>query len=205
MNQDYVPNKRMERKDWYQNMSDKVVAEAVKFGGKPADATTIKGIVDGIYEKMDATDTAQAAVDSARLMEGDTEKAGLAQLRAMVAGWKTLPGWAASGSSAVLKVDGTNTTFDPNTYQTTLTASLVPGGVKLSFVKKGVEGVAFYSRLAGTVNWVKIGSANHSPFIDHTPLAKAGVAEQREYMARGIVKDAELPLDSTPVIITFAG
>ena len=205
MTNDYVPPNRNDRHLWYEKLSDNVVGEAVKFGGAAGDATAVKTAADGIIAKMDATNTAQDAADSARKLEIDAEKAALALIRSKVAGWKKLAGWAASGSAEVLEVVGSTTTFDPASYQTTLTASLVPGGVKLVFTKKGVEGMAIYSRIVGTVNWHKTGSCNHSPFIDHTPLAAAGVPEQREYMARGIVKDAELPLDSAPVIILFPG
>jgi hypothetical protein len=154
---------------------------------------------------MDATDTAQDATDAARLLETGAETAGLAQLRAKVKNWKTLPGWAASGSEAVLELAGSSTTFDPATYQTTLKASLVPGGVRLDFTKKGVESMNLYSRPAGAANWNKVGSCNHSPFTDHTPLAHAGVPEAREYMARGVVNDAEIGQDSSAVNVTFAG
>ncbi len=205
MYQDYVPAKRDARYRWYKNLGNSVVVEAVKFGAAAGEATAFKALVDGIVTKMDATDTSQTATDAARLLEGDAEKAGLAQVRAKLTNWKTLAGWAASGSAAVLQVDGTNTPFDPTSYQTTLTVSLVVGGVRVDFVKKGIEAAAIYCRLAGTTTWKKVGAANHSPFIDHTPLAVANVAEQREYMARGIVKDAELPMDSTPVIILFPG
>jgi hypothetical protein len=205
MNQDYVPTKRNDRYLWYKNLSANVVAEAVKFGGAAGDATAVKTAVDGVVTKMDATNTAQDAVDSARTLEGNAEKAALAVVRAKVAAWKTLAGWPASGSADVLEVVGSSTPFDPASYQTTLTVSLVPDGVSVAFVKKGAEGAAIYSRLLNSPNWKKVGSANHSPFIDHTPLAVAGVPEQRQYMARGIVNDAEIGVASDAVTITVAG
>lgn len=205
MSQDYIPPKRSDRYLWYKNMSGMVVAEAVKFGGVAGDATAVKTAVDGIVAKMDLTNTAQDAVDAARTLEGNTEKTALALVRAKVASWKTLAGWANSGSADVLEVIGSSTTFDPATYQTTLTVSVVPGGVQVGFVKKGVEGVAIYSRLFSAATWKKVGSANHSPFIDHTPLAVANVPEQRQYMARGLVNDAEIGVDSGAVSVTVAG
>ena len=205
MGQDYVPKKRSDRYIWYKKLSGNVVAEAVKFGGVAGDATAVKNAVDGVVTKMDDTNTAQDAVDSARTLETNAETAALALVRAKVASWKKLSGWAASGSAQVLEVVGSSTTLDPSSYHTSLKASLVPGGVKLTFTKKGVEGVVIYSRIAGTANWLKVGSCNHSPFIDHTPLAHAGVPEQREYMARGMVKDAEIGQDSDAVTVTFAG
>jgi hypothetical protein len=205
MMQDYVPKKRNDRYVWYKKMSGNVVAEAVKFGGAPADATAVKTAVDGVIAKMDVTNLAQEAVDSARTLEGSTEKTALALVRGKVTSWKTLSGWANSGSADVLEVVGSSTTFDPASYQTTLTVSVVPGGVKVGFVKKGVEGMAIYLKVNNAADWKKIGSCNHSPFIDHTPLAAAGVPEQRHYMARGLVNDTEIGVDSDAVTITYAG
>ncbi|MEI6197019.1 MAG: hypothetical protein WCS42_22110 [Verrucomicrobiota bacterium] len=205
MSHDYVPPKSDGRYRWYKNISTNVVAEAVKFGAVAGDATAVKGVVDGIIAKMDATKTASDALDSARDLEAGAETAGLAQVRAKVRNWKTLPGWAASGSEAVLELSGSGPSFEPASYRTNLTAVLVPGGVKLAFTKKGVEGVAIYSRLHTAATWKKVGSCNHSPFIDNTPLTQAGVPEQREYMGRGLVNDVEIGLDSDSVNITFAG
>ena len=205
MTNDYVPNKRDVRYRWYKNISINVVGEAVKFGGVAGDATAIKGVVDGIITRMDATKTASDALDSARTLESAAETAGLAQVRAKVRNWKTLTGWAASGSEDVLELTGSTATFDPASYQTALKAALVPGGVRLDFTKKGVEGVAVYARLHTAAAWKKAGSCNHSPFIDNTPLTQAGVPEQREYMARGLVNDVEIGQDSDSVKITFAG
>lgn len=205
MNQDIVPAKRDARYRWYKNISLNVVGEGVKFNAAPADAAAMKATVDGIMAKMDATETAQKTLGTTRKLEETTEKTGLTQVRIQFKNWKTLAGWAASGSSTVLQVDNNSTPLNPDTYQTHLTASLVPGGVRLDFTKKGVEAMAFYGRVVGTTVWHKVGTCNHSPFIDNTPLAEAGRSEMREYMARGVVNDTELPLDSDPVIILFPG
>ena len=65
--------------------------------------------------------------------------------------------------------------------------------------------MAIYLRLNGAAEWRKIGIATRSPFTDKTPLAREGVPEVREYMARGILHDAEFGQDSQVVSITFAG
>jgi len=205
MAQDYIPKPRDARYRWYKNLSANIVAEAVKFGGVAADATAVKSVADGIIAKMDATKTASDALDTARTLEANTEAAGLAQIRAKVRNWKSLSGWTASGSEGVLELSGSSVTFDPATYQTTLTVSVVPGGVQVDFVKKGVEGVAIYHKVNAAATWTKIGSCNHSPFLDNSPLAAAGVPEVRHYMARGLVNDAEIGVDSAAVSVTFAG
>ncbi len=107
MGTDFIPGKRAQRYRFYKNISTNVVAEAVKFGAPAADATAVKAAVDGVTTRMDATDTAQAATEAARQLEGDTEAAALQLLRAKVRNWKTLAGWAASGSEQILQLSGT--------------------------------------------------------------------------------------------------
>lgn len=205
MTQDYVPKPRDSRRVWYENLSLNVVAEAVKFGGAATDATAIKGVADDIIAKMKATKAAEEALDAARKLEVATEKTGLAQIRAKIKSWKTLTGWPASGSESVLQVAAGSTPFDPDSYHASLTATAEPGGVRLDFTKKGVEGMAIYLVKGTTGDMVKVGSCNHSPFYDHTPLALANVPERRQYMARGLVNDREVGEFSDAVNVTFAG
>ena len=202
---DYVPNKRDGRYLWYTNLSNNVVAEAVKMGVAPADATAIKAIVDGIIAKYDATNDAQKAVDAARLLEGGAEDAGLPQIRAKVRNWKTLTGYPASGSEAVLQLKGTDSPFDPVSYKPVIKVKTVPGGVQVAFVKKGVDGLAIYMRVAGATVWRKVGMDTESPFTDTTPLAVPGAPENREYMARGVLHDEEIGTPSDTANVTFAG
>lgn len=53
--------------------------------------------------------------------------------------------------------------------------------------------------------WRRIGTDTSSPYYDTAPLAQAGVAEVREYMARGLVNDVEIGIASDIVSIAFAG
>ena len=202
---DYIPVKRDPSYLWYQNLSDNVVAEAPKMGVVPADATAIKAIVDGIIAKYDATNDAQKAVDAARLLERNAEVAAQAQIRAKVRNWKTLTNYPTSGSEAVLQLKGTDSPFDPVSYKPVIKVKAVPGGVQVAFTKKGVDGLAIYMRVAGTTNWRKVGMDTESPFTDTTPLATAGVPENREYMARGVLHDEELNTASDTANVTFAG
>lgn len=202
---DYIPNQRDARYLWYKNLSTNIVAEAVKFGGVAADATAIKAVADGIIAKYDLTNTAQQALDGARLIEHSTEAAALVQIRAKVKNWKTLSGYPASGSEGVLQLKGTDSAFDPATYKPELKATVVAGGVKVEFKKKGVAAMSIYMRRGGTANWQKLGIDTESPYLDSAPLAQAGVAEVREYKARGILHDVEIGVDSDVVSATFAG
>lgn len=202
---DYLPPKRTERAAWLQNLSDQLPTEAPKMGVPAADATAAKALADAILAKMSATDTAETALDGARTVERVTFATNIEALRAKIRNWKTLPGFAASGSEAVLKLAGRASSFDPNTYKATMKAVAEPGQVRISFEKRGVDGVAVYSRLKGTPGWTRIGTDTASPYYDTRPLAAAGTPEVREYKVRGFIDDAELGLESDIVSVTFAG
>jgi hypothetical protein len=122
-----------------------------------------------------------------------------------VRNWKTLTGYPASGSEAVLKLRGADASFDPATYKPVLKVAIEAGLIKISFKKAGVDGVAVYCRLRGTSSWRRIGTDTSSPYFDTAPLAQPGVPEVREYMGRGMVGDGEIGLDSDIVSIAFAG
>ena len=202
---DYIPTTRDARYRFYKNISGNVVAEAVKFGAQTGDATATKLAVDGVITKMDATDAAQEATDAARQQEYDTEAAAQQILRAKVRNWKTLTGWAASGSEQVLQLSGAGPSFDPAGYKTTLKTSKVPGGVRVDFTKKGATAVNIYMRVRGQANWRHVGMDTETPYTDTTPLAQPGVPETREYMGRGVLHDEEIGQDSDVVTGTFAG
>jgi len=67
------------------------------------------------------------------------------------------------------------------------------------------EGRRFDSRLRGVPLWERIAFEHHAPHFDTRPLAQSNVPEVREYMARGVVNDEEIGVDSDIVSITFAG
>jgi hypothetical protein len=202
---DWIPPKRSDRYRWYKKLSENVVAEAVKFGGVAADATAMKAQADAMIAKMDATDAAAGVLDAARQTEAALEKTNDALIRAKVRNWKTLPGWVASGSEGVLQLKGSAINFDPNTYKPELKVTLEADVVKVAFTKKGVDGVAIYTRLRGTLGWRKVAMDSVSPYFDNSPLAQTGVAETREYMGRGVLNDREIGVDSDIVTITFGG
>jgi len=111
-----------------------------------------------------------------------------------------------------LGIEIAETDLDEENYKPKGSAKAVLTDVTVKFNKKGVDGVAIYSRVitgaakaptdpapptAGELNeFKKIATDYHSPYIDNRPLAVAGQAETREYYLRGIVNDAEIGVPS---------
>ncbi len=154
---------------------------------------------------LDATEAAEVALAAAHEIEFVLEKSTDLAIRAKVKNWKTLPGYPASGSEAALRLKGAAGAFDHNTYKPVIKVSQEADVIKIAFTKKGVDSMAIYSRLRGTSAWNKLAVETTSPYFDSSPLAAPGVAEAREYMARGVLSDEEIGLTSDIASITFGG
>ena len=202
---DFIPNKRAQRYLWWKNLSDNITVEGPKFGLTGPEVTAAKAVADDMIAKMDATDAAQSALSGARESEKTATTADEAAIRAKVRNWKTLPGYAASGSEGVLKLKGTEAVFDPGSFKPALRISIEGGQIIVEFTKGGADAVVIYSRLRGTQGWTKLGVDTSSPYNDTRPLAQAGVPETREYMGRGYLDDEEIGLDSDIASIVFGG
>ena len=202
---DFIPTKRSERKEFYQNLSLNVATEGPKFGLAPAEATAAKALADGIIAAFADTDDASNALNSARTVERNTETANQAALRKKIANWKTLPGYAASGSEAVLKLKGAAVAFDAATYKPVIYVSIQAGRIQIDFEKLGVDGIAVYMRRRGEAIFKKIGTDTDTPYFDTGPLLLPNVPEVREYMARGMIGDEEIGVDSDIVSLTYPG
>lgn len=202
---DYLPRKRNEKYLWWKNLNDNLDAEGPKMGLAAGEVTAAKALAADMMAKYEDTDTAQAALDGARATEKNAVPINEAAIRAKIRNWKTLPGYAASGSEGVLKLKGSDSGFDPNTFKPVLKLSIVGGQIKIDFVKGECDGVVIYCRLRGTPGWTKLGIDTATPYFDTNPLANAAVPEVREYMARGIIDDEEVGVASDIVSLTFAG
>jgi hypothetical protein len=106
-----------------------------------------------------------------------------------------------------LGIVGNEQELDLDNLQVEIAASEQIDGVKITFKKKGADGVDIYGNPIGkfsTIEWELLGRDFHSPYLDSRPAEKAGVPEQRRYMARPVIGDAQVGKDSKPVTVTFA-
>jgi hypothetical protein len=201
---DYIPNKRADQYLWWKNLSDNLAVEGPKMGLAPAAVTAAKAIADDQVAKLEATDAAKSALDGARAAEATASRTNETAIRGWVRNWKTLPAFPASGSEGVLRLIGGADSFDPNTVKAGLKVTVVGGQVRLDFIKNGVDAVNIYARLRGTQGWTKLALDSTSPYIDTRPLSVPGVPEVREYLARCVVDDDEVGLDSDIVSVVFS-
>jgi hypothetical protein len=202
---DYIPSKREPRRAWLQNISDKAAAQVVAGGGTAPVATNLTAAADALIAAYDDTDSAKTTYEGKKAVETDTEATQLAVIRGIFTTLKVLPNWKSSGADAQLQSSSSSSQFDPSTYKPVISVEIKGGLITLDFKKKGVDALAIYGRLRGTLGWTKLGVDTSSPYVDGRPLTTAGVAEIREYMARGMMDDDEIGLESDIVSIVFGG
>jgi hypothetical protein len=201
---DYIPSKRANQKQWWTKISTDINTEGPKMTLTAPQIAAAKAVADDQVAKMEATDSAKLALDGARAMEATATPANELAIRGFVRNWKTLPGYAASGSEGVLSLKGTEPAFDPSTFKTVLKITIDGGKPKIGFNKDGVDMVVIYCRLKGTAGWRRLGTDSSSPYYDTEPLANPNLPEVREYMAMGMIDDIEIGLPSDIVSITLS-
>jgi len=202
---DFIPPADPAKIIWLTNLKTKIAGYATALGITAARVTQIIAWCDDLITSINAA--AQAKLDwlSASAAQVTQEKTSLAGLRGEIALWKPQPGMN-SATEADLKIVGTSTPFNPDTYKAVITsAEAFSGYVRLKFQKGGVHSVNFYWRLKGQTVWQFLSRDTNSPYDDHNPLAVAGVPEVREYIAFGVVNDVQIGQPSDIKNVTFGG
>ena len=202
---DFVPSRREDRRTWLLNISEKAAAQVVAGGGTAPQGTALKAAADAVLAAYDTTDSAKTTLDGKKAIEKDTEGNQLVIIRSLFKTLKVLPTFKSSGADAELQSSGSSSDMDPDEYKPVITVSIKGGQITFEFKKKGVDALAFYGRLRGSLIWTKLAVDTSSPYIDGRPLAVPGVAEVREYMARGMIDDEEIGLESDIVSLTYGG
>lgn len=104
-----------------------------------------------------------------------------------------------------LGIEGTITSNDLDNATPTLTASDRTGGViSLSFTKYHSDGINVYSQRDNDSDWLLLGRATVSPFIDSRPLLQTGKPELRRYTAIYMSKDKEIGKFSNDLVVSCA-
>ncbi len=201
---DFIPRKRGDQYLWWKKIRDSIEEEGPKFGLTVAQIDATKALAEGVVASMEATNTAQAALDGARTAEKTTISTNEKALRMNIRIWKATPGFVGSTSEGVLQVVGPESNFDPLTFKSVLKLSIVGGQIRVDFTKEGCDSVAVYCRPRGTAEWTKLGNDSRSPYYDTKPLANPNVPEVREYIGIGVIDDLEIGVPSDIVQITLS-
>lgn len=201
---DFIPPADDAKIIWLTNLHDNIDAPAVTLSVSAARVTQVKAWCDDLIDEINATNTAKQAWLAAAATKATQETASIAGLRGEINQWKANPA-CTPATEAALKIVGSGSSFDPNTYKTKISAQVVGDHVVLKFSKGETDGVNFYWRKKGETVWKFLSRDTNSPYNDHTPLTTAGVPEVREYQAYGVLNDVQIGLASDIVSVTFGG
>ena len=201
---DFIPPADDAKIIWLTNLRDTIDDWSAILGLSAARVTQIKAWCNDLIDEINATNTAKQAWLAAAATKATQETASLGGLRGEINQWKANPA-CTPAIEAAMKIVGSGSSFDPNTYKTKITAQVVGDHVRLTFVKGETDGVNFYWRKKGETVWKFLSRDTNSPYNDHTPLTTPGAPEVREYQAYGVLSDVQIGLASDIVSVTFGG
>ncbi len=200
---DYIPNNEGDYGDWLQNLWTKLPTHGPALGMTSEQISALRGLIGDQQALHTETETSRAHATAMEAQERSGKETLNADLRARVRHWKTVAGWSQMVGED-LKLIGVAAELDLENYKPEIAAKIVGGEIRITFKKKGVDGVNVYCRLRGTSAWRKLAFDSSSPYVDTEPLANPTVPETREYKAMGVVKDEEIGQPSDIVSVTLA-
>ena len=200
----YIPLTEGDLVTWLKNYIIKIAIYGPTLGMTAAEIAEQQRVAQLLIDQVANANAAAAAKKMATEDKNVQKGISLKSIRDNVAHLKTNPN-CTDAINKDMQTDTTPAPFDPATYKTTLKLSVAGGHVQIVFTKAGVEGLNIYTRMKGETEWKFLGHATRTPYTDPRPLAKAGVAEIREYMAMGEYKDLEIGQPSDVASISFGG
>lgn len=201
---DFIPPADDAKIIWLTNLRDTIDAHATTLGITAARVTQIKAWCNDLIAQINATNTAKQAWLAAAATKATQQTASLGGLRGEINQWKANPA-CTDAIEAALKIVGSGSDFDPDTFKAEITAEVISGHVRIKFKKGQTHGINLYSRLKGQSAWKFVSRDTNSPYDDFTALAVAGTPEVREYQAYGVLNDEQIGLASDIVSVTFGG
>ena len=201
---DFIPPADDAKLLWRVNLRDHIDDHAATLGVSAARVTQIKKLCNDWIDAINAVNQAKQAWLATSATKATQEKTSTTGLRAEINQWKANPAMTPA-ITAGLKLAGSGSTFDPNTYKASITVEGISGHVRIKFVKGQTDGIALYCRLKGQSVWRFVSRDTNSPYDDYTPLAVPGTPAVREYQAFGVVNDQQIGQPSDIVTVTFGG
>ena len=202
---DYIPDSFENRLGWFKNLHEKIGDFSTQLGWKPQQVTDFKSFLAPHVAGLQAIVDAQSALDHAVGAENTRFTTDAPALRAAINEIKNNRGFD-DGVGAALNVFTTGGKPAPADIKPTLRAEAMRGQVRLTGRKNYAETVNIYLRRKGDPAWrLLVAKRKTFPFDDQTPLATAGIPEEREYRASGVIGDDEVGQPSDIISAVFAG
>lgn len=201
---DYIPTKESDKVIWNNNFSTKIDTLGRDLGLDATEIAEIKRVCAENAVTIVASDDAQTAARTAKAAKDTQLKTGEKAIRETVRKIKSNKNYT-TAIGRNLEIIGEDPSVDYSKYHPRIKVHVMPGHVRIDFIKEGLNGMDIYGRLKGEIKWVKLTYGSYSPYIDSRPLVVDNVPEHREYMAIGVIRDQEVTLQSDIVEAIFGG
>jgi hypothetical protein len=173
-------------------------------GVSESDLNALRLAGDDFHAKTTFAGNAAATAKQATADKNDSRQSAETLIRAEVRRIKARADYT-EGMGAHLGVEGTEQTHDLGAAKPNLNGIDQTGGVvSLSFTKYKSDGINIYSQRENDSDWVLLGRATVSPFMDTRPLCQPGKPELRRYTAIYMSKDKEVRQFSNELVINCA-
>ena len=201
---DFIPSSDHEFAVWLDHFISSLLAKPAFYGLTEDDLTPVKTASADFHGKLAAAIDAAAIAKQANADKDASHHTAETEARLLTRRVKALPSYT-PGMGALLGIEGPKNTFDLATAKPDLSGVDQTGGVVvLSFTKHKSDGVNIYCQREGDADWVLIGRATVSPFVDKRPLLQTGKPELRRYTAVYMQKDKEIGQFSDDLVINCA-
>lgn len=201
---DYIPGTDAELIPWLTNFKAKIanVTSTLKL---PKDGNgDLPSEIDDYIQSIHKANTKKEEWSSAVAEKNDKGTDVLGKVRAMANLIKASSGYT-EGIGQELGIIGGAKVINKDTYKPELKAVVIGGLVRISFKKRGTDGVNIYRRRKGEMTWQFLARDTASPYEDRIKLAVDGQPEHWEYRAYAVIKDDEIGQPSDVVEVVFGG
>ena len=195
---DYIPTKKLDLDYWLKNLTAKAEEYKNKYGISESDIEILKPIAESYSEDI------KTEMDLLTKKLAQFEKTAIDRKKAIKIG---------RSISQKIKNDinysedigrdfgiiGPEHVFKYKEFRPKLKLRRVSGGVEISFTKSQTEGVNIYRKLEGPNEFEFLIRDINSPYIDKKNMDKHATYE---YIARAVIDDKEIGIESQISIIT---
>lgn len=169
-----------------------------------SDLDVLKRSASDFHAKIAHVNDIAAAAKQATIAKNNSRQSTESLIRAEVRRIKARANYS-MGQGAQLGIEGTASNYNLAASSPELSGSDQTGGsVLISFSKRKSDGINIYCQRDNDADWVWIGRATVSPFMDNRPLLQTGKPELRRYTAIYMVKDKETGQYSDDLVVNCA-
>lgn len=200
----YVPTTDAGSSIWTGNFKEKISIVGPLLGQTPANISALETAADNYRSAVQLVEIKRKELEEAVAAKNQSKAIDLQALIDAAAVMKRHADYQDSLGSA-LGIVGTQVQYDEKDLKPIITARVLPGRVEVGFNLQLMNSISIYSRIKGTMGWVKLGNDYASPFEDRRPLAVEHQPEIREYQAFYFNGKEDVGQPSDIVTAVFAG